>query len=362
MQNARRIVVASLLAAAGAASGQTIQSATALPTVLGELFNTGTLVIVTNNQHQQIEIEVGPVAGEVSVFGVDGIPSGMTFPGVTAVELTTGSGQDFVEFRMFGTELPPVTVSTGSNNSDVKFIYETPFNVTPVTSEVTVNGLGGNDIVNFEVISDADSFDASWTVNHGNGNNETNATVLSAAPSSALGIDLSSNTGSGLDKLTASILSGAATVDIGFGGSLGFNNDIAILSIDEQSPGATTVNLGLDLSRGFDTAEILAVTRGGTVDFNGTVLGGTGSDSLKSLIDGGGSSSLVLDGGPGADSLDSEYKGEVTGAPALLGAGGNDFLKIVADQPAFMTPFIDGGAGIDTAIGFGTIVNVENIN
>lgn len=362
MQNARRIVVASLLAAAGAVSGQTLQSATALPTVMGELFNTGTLVIVTNNQQQQIEIHVGPVAGEVSVFGVDGIPSGMTFPGVTAVELTTGTAQDFVEFRMFGTELPPVTVSTGANNSDVVFIYETPFSATPVTSEVTVNGLGGEDKVSFSVISEADSFDASWTVNHGNGNNETTATVLSASPSTALGIDLFSTSGSGLDKLSASILSGAETVDISFGGSMGFNNDSAILILDEQSPGAATINFALDLDRGLDVAEILAVTRGGSADLTGSILGGVGSDNIKILLEGAGSSNTTIDGGLGADFLDAEYKGQITGAPAMLGDRGNDFLKIVADQPALMTPFLDGGPGIDSAIGFGTIVNVENIN
>ncbi|MBL0921155.1 MAG: hypothetical protein IBJ10_03390 [Phycisphaerales bacterium] len=56
------------------------------------------------------------------------------------------------------------------------------------------------------------------------------------------------------------------------------------------------------------------------------------------------------------------FKGTVTGAPRLLGGNSNDELKIVVDGPRVCTPFLDGGPGFDKAIGFGTIINCEDIN
>ena len=343
------------------AAGQFI-SETSLFDTMNFLATTGTLTIVTNNAQQQIEVEVGPASGEVRVFGVDSIPDGMVFTDVTAISLTTGFAQDFVEFRFFAELNPSVSLNTGAGNSDTIFRYFTPATLIPVTSDVTVRGGAGQDKAFFEVISEADSFAANWNVIHGNGNNETVASVNSASPSSALAISLYSTSGTGQDKLDAQILSGAAAVDIDFGGVMGSGNDAAIVSIDEQNPGATTLALSLDLGAGFDVAEALAVTRGGTADFVGSILGGDGADSLKTLLEGAGSTSLTLSGGAGADNIDSEYKGNVAGSPQLLGGTGNDLLKIVADQPEILNPFIDGGPGFDIAIGFGTFVNVEQIN
>jgi hypothetical protein len=378
---ARPALTLALIALAGAAQGQTVRTtqlatdapttlqpagvqrvATTLPETMANLLLTGSLVIATNNAQQQIEVEVGPVPGEVRVFGVSSIPDGMVFTDVTAISLTTGRAQDFVEFRFFSEVVPAVTLNTGLGNSDTIFRYFIPFTLNPVSSSVNVIGNSANDKTFFEVISEADSFAAAWNVAHGNGDNETTASINSASPSSALAVDLFGTSGTGQDVLNANVISGAAAVDIGFGGTMGSGNDSAIVVIDEQSPGASTLALNLDLGAGLDVAEALVITRGGTADLAGSIRGGDGSDTLKALLEGAGSTSLTLDGGAGSDNLDSEYKGAVTGAPSLLGGSGNDLLKIVADQPDLLSPFIDGGTGFDEAIGFGTIVNVEQIN
>ncbi|MDL1903272.1 hypothetical protein FBT69_00465 [Synechococcales cyanobacterium CNB] len=103
--------------------------------------------VTTNNEQQQIEIEVGPQPGEVRVYGIDGIPSGTLFTGVTAIDLTTGRAQDYVEFRVYATVIPGIRVDTGAGNSDVKFIYFLPFSVAPVVSDVEVVGNAANDFL-----------------------------------------------------------------------------------------------------------------------------------------------------------------------------------------------------------------------
>jgi hypothetical protein len=351
-----------LAALTAAAAGQAAQPASPSPvlTAMNNL-STGGLVLTTNNQQQQIEIEIGPVPGEVRVFGISGIPDS-PFVGVTSISLTTGSAQDYVEFRVFSAEAPSITLNTGRGNSDVKFIYATPAGQGPASSEVSVIGGSGEDKVAFEVISEAESFSASWDVRQAGANNEVTAVVASYNPSASLTVDLFSTAGAGQDKVDVNILSAAASTNINVAGQTGGGNDSAIVVIDEQAPGATNLTMGLNLGAGQDVAEILAVTRGGTAAFTGSVLGGADSDTLKSLLEGAGSSALTLNGGPGADYLDAEYKGAVSGAPRLLGGDGNDFLKIVAEQRALMTPFLNGGLGFDEAIGFGTIVNVEQIN
>ncbi len=147
-----RSSVLALLAAAGTASAQ-LDSVFADGWLDDGVNPASTLVLTTNNEQQQIEVEVGPQPGEVRVYGIDGIPSGTLFTGVTAIDLTTGRAQDYVEFRVYATVIPSIRVDTGAGNSDVKFIYFLPFSVAPVVSDVEVVGNAANDKVGFEVFN-----------------------------------------------------------------------------------------------------------------------------------------------------------------------------------------------------------------
>lgn len=358
-------ITASVLAlVAGAAAGG---PALAAPSgVLGRprplVDAAGVLELVTSNGQQQIEVEVGPVAGEVRVSGIAGVSGSTTFTGVTAIDLRTGRAQDFVEFRIFAAEIPAITVNTGAGDSDVKFIYATPFTLLPVSSDVTVIGGTGNDKVAFEVISEADDFTAVWAVNHGAGENEASASVLSEMATTSLSLDMTYNGGNGKDKLEFVTITSAAATELRYAGTMRGGEDSAIFSAEELEPGSMTQDFSITLGDGDDVAEAITVLRGGTGTLSGALAGGRGGDVLKMLFEGDGSTSLVLNGNGGNDELDSEYKGAVTGAPSLLGGSGNDKLKIVAEQPGLMVPFINGGPGFDEAIGFGRIVNVEQIN
>lgn len=58
-----------------------------------------------------------------------------------------------------------------------------------------------------------------------------------------------------------------------------------------------------------------------------------------------------------------ELKGaNIRGQTRHLGGTGDDFLKLTVDGPRRISPLMDGGPGIDAAIGFGQIVNVEQID
>jgi hypothetical protein len=225
-----------------------------------------------------------------------------------------------------------------------------------------VTGGTSDDKVAFEVLNTVDTFIADWTVVHGNGNNETKVVYDAPEAASLASITLSTTSGSGEDKLDAQVKSGAADVDVDLYGLLGAGNDSAIVNIDEQRPGFTRLALDINLGNGIDVGEVTTVLRGGQTAQSGRVLGGRDSDFLKLLQEGAGVNNILLNAGAGADNIDMEFKGAVTGAPKQRAGDGNDFLKLVATNPAILNPLLDGGAGFDVAIGFGRIINVEQID
>ncbi|HBS29741.1 MAG TPA: hypothetical protein DEB06_09900 [Phycisphaerales bacterium] len=322
----------------------------------------GLLSITTDNAQQQIEVTVGPTPGEVRVSGVSTIPSDFVFTDVTAIELTTGSANDFVEFRLQAPILPTVSIDTRGGESDVKVIYQ--INATPEFVASSVSVLGGPvlDKVAFEVFSEAAGFSADWSVNHGAGNNEASANVQQNAASELLSLNFNGAFDRGTDKVAFSVISNAAVSSVNLGGTMGAGHDSALLVIETLSPAMNSASFNLDLGGGNDVAETLFVSRGGVFNTAGWISGGFGLDSIKLNLEGDGRIDTQFAGGGGADVLDMALKGAIDGLPRLLGDGGNDILKLVVDGPRLVTPFIDGGAGFDEAIGFGTIINVEKIN
>lgn len=343
--------LASILLLAGTAAGQTVT------------FSGGVLTINTSavGGDRQIQVDVGPSPGFVQLSGVPGA-SQTSFVGVNAINLTTGAGQDFVEFRLDGTVIPPLAINTGAGNSDVKILYAIPSTPDAVTSEVSVVGAGGEDKVFFLVESQADSFIGSWRVNQSNGKNEATAEVISPDPTTLLAIAFDVSGGNSDDKAELKVTSDAAAVDVSASARLGGANDSAIVLLDNLGTGDANLQFFAGMGGGNDVVEIGNVSRGGVANFTGFVDGGANNDTLKFFSEAPGAMNLTLSGGLGADSIDWFAKGLVTGTPKLLGGSGNDVLKLIVDGPQVATPFIDGGPGFDIAIGFGTIVNCEQVN
>lgn len=348
---ARGVTVAAILAVSSEAIASATQS--------GNVLTINTSAFATD---QQIEINVGPVPGEVQIGGVLGA-STTFFQGVAEIVVTTGPAQDYVEFRMFADTLPSVKLNTGAGNSDVKVIYQPSAAATTVMSSVSVTGGAASDKVAFEILNGAPTFIASWDVSADAGANEAIAVVQSPEATDLLAIAFNMKSSSGSDKFEMSVTSDAAAVDISANPMLGGGNDSAIISTYALGTGDLNLQSFAALGGGLDVYELVNNSQGGIASFSGLVSGGDGSDTMKFTSEASGPMNLTFSGGNGADTLDWFGKGNaITGTPRLLGGAGNDYLKLFVDGPQVATPFIDGGAGIDIAFGFGTIVNCEQVN
>lgn len=336
---------------AGTASGQSV-------TVSGGAMTINTSAYATD---QQIEIEIGPVPGEVRLSGVLGAPATQYF-GISSIDLTTGPRNDAVEFRIFTGDAPAITASTGAGNSDVKVLYELASSIMDASSSVTVTGGTGEDKVFFGVHSFARAFAANWVTNQGAGTNETFAAIDSPEASQLLSVSLASTGTSGIDKYELVAVSNAASINLSASPTTGGGNDSAIVTVDTLGPGTVNVATLASLGAGVDLFELNNISRGGPANFSGSVNGGADSDTIKFSSEANGRVLMAFNGALGNDNIDFFAKGNVTGRPRLLGAGGDDYLKLVVDGPRLATPFIDGGAGFDIAFGFGTIINCEQVN
>lgn len=320
------------------------------------------LSIVSTAGQQQIEVTVGPMPGEVRVQGVPTIPSDFVFTNIHMIEVTTGTAQDFVAFRILTDVVPDINVTTGAGLSDVIFEYLIPFTPTPVSTNVTHTGSSSADKVAVIVESRAQTFSGNWNMNHFGGDNETFVAVNSPEASDSLSLNVASNAGNGVDKIDVSVTSAAASLNVNLGGALGANNDFAALKIDGLAPATTTTAFNLNLGGGQDASSIEILSRGGLTTTTGSVLGGAGLDTIVYKLEGDGDLNATFNGGNDADYIDLSLKGLITGTPSLLGGNGNDELKITLDGPILSTPVLNGGAGFDIGIGFGTFISVEQIN
>jgi hypothetical protein len=347
------LAAAALLALAGTALAQTAAPAT-FRVVSGQL------QITSDNRQQQIELVVGPAAGAVQVVGVNDTSS-RQFQNITSIALTTGTNLDVIAFQILTPVVPPIVVRTGQGESDVKFIYDLP--AAPVaTTRVAVVGGPANDKVSFEALSQTATFNAAWDVRLGEGDNESLAKVEHNVTAAATNVNFTSTTGSGLDKLELDVISAASAQTIRLAGNTGAGNDQAIVKFDGQTAAATALATNLDLGPGQDTGELLAVSRGGRINTNARLVGAAGDDNIKLLIEGDGAATVTMTGDAGNDLLDLEFKGDLAGGATQLGGLGDDLLKLIVIGPRRFSPLMDGGPGIDEAIGFGRIINVENID
>lgn len=294
-------------------------------------------------------------------FGVDGISSDFVFTGITEIDVTTGSNQDFLRVRFFTPVCPELSIDTGAGLSDVIVRYELT-DARPAATNVIVTGGSTHDKVDFQVESLASSFTADWNVQHGAGNNESKASINSPENSQRMDVSLITATGTGLDVYDVNVISAAATLLLDIRNNAGGGNDGSYVQVQELRSATTTVRFAQNLGGGDDTFDSTIIKVGGTARVNGSVAGAAGLDTLKLVLEGNGVINATLNGGAGSDSLDVFAKGNITGTPRQLGGDGNDFLKLVIDGPRTATPFFDGGPGYDEAIGFGTFVNVEKIN
>ncbi len=344
-------VAGTLAMVAGTTQGQSV-------TVSGGAMTINTSAYATD---QHMEIEVGPVPGEVRLSGVLGAPATQYF-GISSIDLTAGPRNDYVEFRIFTGDAPAITASTGAGNSDVKVLYELASSIMDASSSVTIVGGAGEDKAFFGVHSFARAFAANWVTLQGAGTNETFGSIDSPEASQLMSVSLASTGTTGIDKYELEVKSNAAAINLNASPNTGAGNDSAVVKIDTLGTGTTNAATVATLGAGVDVFELTNISRGGPANFSGNVNGGADSDTIKFNSEANGRVLMAFNGALGNDNVDFYAKGTVTGRPRLLGAGGDDYLKLVIDGSRVATPFIDGGAGFDIAFGFGTIINCEQVN
>jgi hypothetical protein len=323
------------------------------------------LQLISSNDSQQINVDIGPAPGFVRVIGLN--DQDATYTGVTSLEIITGAGTDFLEFRVRGTTPVPVTVSTRSGDSDVKFTYELPTTLsTPVAHAVTVLGEGGNDKVTFEGVIRPRHFFSNWTVRQGSGNNEVYVTTSTSSNVRTNDQRLDTVSGSGEDTVAVNVQSVAPRNYLLVRALTGQANDSVRLNFNGLYSGVTpsvpnTVRFFVDQNAGLDVCEASIVGRGRSTNVAGTMIGGSGDDLLKLLLDGNGTVDTVMNGRANNDTIDVELKGTISGTPRLEGFSGDDYLKVVhMNGQVLSTPIVDGGDGFDRAVAFGAIINVED--
>ncbi len=319
------------------------------------------LSLTTNDSQQQIEVVIGPAQGVVKVVGING-GSEQNFSNVGALSLTTGANLDAITFTIRTATPPQIVVNTGFGDSDVKFVYAVGQGGTGAVTDVLVLGGPNNDKVLLEGVVLAPSLSALWTARLGDGDNEVVAKVEQPNAAAFTNAWVVAETGAGIDKLVFDVISAARGQDLRVSASLGDSNDSAMFKFDGQRAASTSTFLDMNMGAGQDQAEAVLISRGGQVSMTGGIRGGSGDDNVRVLIEGAGVVDASLEGDEGDDYLDMELKGNVRGATRHLGGFGNDFLKLVVVGPRRLTPFMDGGPGIDAAIGFGQIVNVEQVD
>jgi hypothetical protein len=339
------------LLAAGSASAQTV-------TVSNGAMRINTSAFATN---QQMEIRVGPIAGQVRLSGVIGAPS-TTYNGITSIDLTTGPRDDYVEFRIFTANAPRIRATTGLGNSDVKVLYNLPSSVALASSTVAIIGGPGNDKVFFGVHSFARNFYANWNTQQGIGDNETIASIDSPESSQVMSVAFNAVGGSGKDKHEVEVKSRAASIVLNTRSTTGANNDSSIVKVDTSGAGTLSATTYASLGDGVDVFELTNISRGGPASFYGNLSAGARNDVIKFTSEASGQIFTTFNGSLGNDEIDFFAKGVINGTPRLIGEAGNDKLKLVVDGPRVASPLINGGPGYDIAQGFGTIINCEEVN
>ena len=116
----------------------------------------GKLSLVTDASDQNVRLEVGPIVGEVRVYGFPGISDGTSFTGITSASVKTGGGNDqfaldaqtFADFA--------VAVDTGVGELSTTVQWKVGQSANPIAANFELVTLSGpNQFANVEFVNDA---------------------------------------------------------------------------------------------------------------------------------------------------------------------------------------------------------------
>lgn len=350
--NTHRSILFVLLAAAGL-----------VPAAAGQVTKVGsTLRITTGAADDDFKVISGPVPGYTEVHNVAGVPSGITFMGISRIEINTNGGLDKVQIESYSASPPALFINTGTGESLVNIDMLVPPTAAPVTSTIRVTGGSQIDVVNFNVESFADSITMVWDVLAGGGFNETKAVFLSDIPSSFTALDMGISGGAGNDTASIEVNSRADVTALNLDGNLGagFNEYKAM----GKGSGASETNLSTALVTGNGIDKVLLeFTESALTTWQGTIDTFGGADEVVALFPSALTGYWKVATGEGNDKGYVLVNGPISGTARYFLEGGNDFLEFLADNVLPGSSIVsDGGPGIDEFKGVGTALNFEKLN
>jgi hypothetical protein len=357
--NARLFLKANAVFAALALAG--ITSAQSTATLSG-----GRLTLQTPNGDQSVQVEVGPSAGAVRVYGFPGLADGQSYTGVSGVSVRTGAGNDKVEVSVHTSQSFDVRVDTQGGESEASVKWQLLGGALSARADISIAATGGlMKFASVEVSSSAQ--DANVAINTGNA---TDASIKVESPNNTnyLGVKVAGSA----QKSSLDLSSSAAALDFdATGGNANASNELKY-NITQNRSGGVTTRFAISTSNADDDVYATISAPGSIVTHTGTIntLGGNDdvvieTNSFQTLT------GTIIDGGEGDDFLAQIVKGRFqmsqTLGATMFGRGGDDQLIVKAEGgiwgsgiAADIETIIDCGAGNDRFNAFGIIRSCES--
>jgi hypothetical protein len=361
-----KTLLGSVLALGVIGSGTALFATSASAQTVATLSN-GHLSLTTPDGDQNVKVEVGPGAGQVRVFGFSGLTDGAPYFGVTGVTVTTGNGQDFVEFDIDAPQGLDVSIDTRGGEGEAKILWDILPGLESADASVTLTSTGGSmPKATIEVVSEAPN--ASVSIDTGAAE-EVAGKVVSPNASDFLKVALAS----AARKSSFDVTSAASMLELDVAGGLTTAPTEMKYAIAQTLTANIAVNWSLLTGGGADKIEAKLSAPGSTIVQRGLIRTAGGNDFV--LIESEGFSTVfgqTLDGGAGADELSlvtkGRYQASTTLQTRMLGRAGNDKLVLTTDTGIFgagegipeLYPVINCGDGIDQYNAFGQIISCES--
>ncbi len=334
----RTLLVAALIAV------NTLAAIAVQPALAAAVQTGSTLDVTVGNGTFDVTIETGPIAGQVRLYNVPGVPDGTLYTGVSLIRYNSGTGPDRIQLRQKGAVLPSVRINGGSGALDVDADIDVDFTMTPATSSLHIDGTGGNSLIKLLLESDANDLTLDWRTTLGAGSHEVTQMILSDDPSYRMAGTVVVDLGAGYSKNNTVVKSMAQVHNVGLTLDAGTTGELS-LETDHIRPSAATANVSLS------GASKVTWKWGGqttTLNVNGNVTGSTQPEEFNiELMAGQVSGTLSVPANDGADKVNVTIKGNSTLGGTVNGNAGDDELKVFIDGVNSGSLNLDGGPGFD---------------
>lgn len=325
----------------------------------------GRLSLTTPSGDQSVKVEVSG-SGLARVFGFPGIADGTPYGGLSGVTVTTGAGNDKVEFELLSSQSFDVRVDTGVGSAETKVKWKILAGGFAPAANIAVSGIEGQTRL-VEVDLESESNRAAVSIDTGSAN-QVAAKVISSNASEFLRVAFAA----AAPRTSLEVGSNASALEVDVRGGATPAADELAYKVLQSRRAEVSVNWAIDTGAGEDKVDALVSASGSNVTQRGTVLTRAGNDTVQFETDAFSTvTGLTINGGPGADLLAQVIKGRFQSSQTLrtlmLGGDGDDQLILTTDTGIFGTglpndtfPLIDCGLGIDRFDAFGLIRACES--